>query len=294
MVQRPKLKTYQAWTMSEALSFVKEDLGADAVILHTRTFDRGGFLGFGRRVVVEITAARAEDMPRRETPKVAGDAARAGGVGRGADAVRGSGNDAARGSNDAARGSNDAARNGIDAVRIGAAARAYAPTMQTAAARAPALDRANDVRDTAFGVSGGPRDARSDAARGGVVSSGVVSSSAVPNGAALDMDSEREKTRRLAHAMMIRLERESAERAAAAVNEQATLRAAERFGFRAREFQAPQQPSAPVFSTAQRFVLMPEPTVGASGAMRMTAALVRQPEPLPSIVDAFEDVAGDM
>ena len=58
-----KLKTYQAWTMAEALAFVKKDLGADAVILHTRTFDRGGFFGFGRKAVVEITAARAADMP---------------------------------------------------------------------------------------------------------------------------------------------------------------------------------------------------------------------------------------
>ncbi|MFZ9915908.1 MAG: flagellar biosynthesis protein FlhF, partial [Phycisphaerales bacterium] len=69
MVQRPKVKTYQAWTMSEALSFVKEDLGPDAVILHTRTFDRGGFLGFGRRAVVEITAARADELPARQSAK---------------------------------------------------------------------------------------------------------------------------------------------------------------------------------------------------------------------------------
>ena len=50
--------------MAEALTFVKADLGSDAVILHTRTFDRGGFLGFGKRTVVEITAGRAADMPR--------------------------------------------------------------------------------------------------------------------------------------------------------------------------------------------------------------------------------------
>ena len=58
-----RLKTYKAWTMAEALAFAKRDLGEDAVILHTRTFERGGFFGFGRRVVVEITAARAEDLP---------------------------------------------------------------------------------------------------------------------------------------------------------------------------------------------------------------------------------------
>ena len=59
-----KLRTYRAWTMAEALATVKQDLGADAVILHTRTFERGGFLGFGRKSVCEITAARAADFQR--------------------------------------------------------------------------------------------------------------------------------------------------------------------------------------------------------------------------------------
>lgn len=53
------LKTYQARSMSEALARVKEDLGRDAVILHTRTFKSGGWLGWGGRRVVEITAAHA-------------------------------------------------------------------------------------------------------------------------------------------------------------------------------------------------------------------------------------------
>ncbi len=44
--------------MSEALQKVKRDLGRDAVILHTRTFKKGGLLGFGARAVVEIAAAR--------------------------------------------------------------------------------------------------------------------------------------------------------------------------------------------------------------------------------------------
>lgn len=51
-----KLKTYQAKSMSEALARVKRDLGAGAVILHTRTLRRGGVFGFGARSVVEITA----------------------------------------------------------------------------------------------------------------------------------------------------------------------------------------------------------------------------------------------
>jgi flagellar biosynthesis protein FlhF len=53
------LKTYHAYTMAEALAAVKRDLGVDAVILHTRSFKRGGFLGLFRRTVVEVTATPA-------------------------------------------------------------------------------------------------------------------------------------------------------------------------------------------------------------------------------------------
>ena len=52
-----KLRTYQADSMANVLAMVKRDLGAGAVILHTRTFKRGGVLGFGARRVVEITAS---------------------------------------------------------------------------------------------------------------------------------------------------------------------------------------------------------------------------------------------
>jgi flagellar biosynthesis protein FlhF len=58
------LKTYQALTMSEALTAVRTDLGADAVILHTRSFRRGGLLGIGRRTIIEVTAATAADARR--------------------------------------------------------------------------------------------------------------------------------------------------------------------------------------------------------------------------------------
>ncbi|NLE30161.1 MAG: flagellar biosynthesis protein FlhF [Phycisphaerae bacterium] len=50
------LKTYQAQTMAQALAAVRRELGKDAVILHTRTFRKGGFLGLGSKNVVEITA----------------------------------------------------------------------------------------------------------------------------------------------------------------------------------------------------------------------------------------------
>lgn len=50
--------------MADALKRVKGYYGRDAVILSTRTFTRGGFLGIGGRPVVEITAARRmSDLP---------------------------------------------------------------------------------------------------------------------------------------------------------------------------------------------------------------------------------------
>lgn len=70
-----KLKTFRAASMAEALSLVKKDLGRDAVILHTRSLRVGGFLGIGRKAVVEITAAD-EPVPtaRRTRQAVQADA----------------------------------------------------------------------------------------------------------------------------------------------------------------------------------------------------------------------------
>jgi flagellar biosynthesis protein FlhF len=50
------VKTYQGTSMADALAKVKQDLGAAAVILHTRSFRQGGVMGLGSRNVVEITA----------------------------------------------------------------------------------------------------------------------------------------------------------------------------------------------------------------------------------------------
>lgn len=50
------LKTYRAKSMADALVEVKRDLGREAVILHTRTFKVGGWMGLGGRDVVEVTA----------------------------------------------------------------------------------------------------------------------------------------------------------------------------------------------------------------------------------------------
>jgi len=60
------VKTYQAYTMAEALAAAKGDLGADAVILETRTFRRGGVLGVRRKTICELTASSSDraDPPR--------------------------------------------------------------------------------------------------------------------------------------------------------------------------------------------------------------------------------------
>ena len=60
-------RTYQAYTMAEALAAVKYDLGPEAIILSTRTFKRGGLLGLGRRTIVEVIASNARE--RAPTPK---------------------------------------------------------------------------------------------------------------------------------------------------------------------------------------------------------------------------------
>jgi len=62
------LRTYQAYSMAEALAAVKRDLGLDAVILNTRSYRRGGFLGLGRRTVVEVTATSAGQTQQTAAP----------------------------------------------------------------------------------------------------------------------------------------------------------------------------------------------------------------------------------
>lgn len=55
-----KLKTYSAATMAEALAAVRKDLGPEAMILHTRSYRVGSWLGFGGKNMVEITASAGE------------------------------------------------------------------------------------------------------------------------------------------------------------------------------------------------------------------------------------------
>ncbi len=70
------LKTYHGSSMAEALTQVKNDLGSDAVILHTRSYKVGGVMGMGSRTMVEITATADAGhvkprrlRPRREIPQ---------------------------------------------------------------------------------------------------------------------------------------------------------------------------------------------------------------------------------
>lgn len=64
-----KLRTYQAYTMAEALAAVKRDLGAGAVILNTRTFKRGGLLGIGRKTIIEVTATPQQAPEKKHVPQ---------------------------------------------------------------------------------------------------------------------------------------------------------------------------------------------------------------------------------
>ncbi|MFG0243907.1 MAG: hypothetical protein ACF8R9_14055 [Phycisphaerales bacterium JB054] len=74
--QKSPLKTFHGATMAEALARVKQDLGPDAVILHTRTFRDGGMLGFGTRDVVEITASSDSSVVRPQRPRPAAQTSR--------------------------------------------------------------------------------------------------------------------------------------------------------------------------------------------------------------------------
>lgn len=55
--------------MQEAMTQVKNDLGRDAVILHTRRFRKGGFMGFFTREMVEVMAALESPQPNHVPEK---------------------------------------------------------------------------------------------------------------------------------------------------------------------------------------------------------------------------------
>ena len=60
-------RTYHADTMANVLGDVKHDLGRDAVILKTRSYRKGAFMGLvGGKPMWEITACAAADLSRNE------------------------------------------------------------------------------------------------------------------------------------------------------------------------------------------------------------------------------------
>ncbi|MFA9478666.1 flagellar biosynthesis protein FlhF [Phycisphaerales bacterium AB-hyl4] len=67
------LRTFTARTMAEALVHVRRTMGADAVILHTRSYKRGGILGIGAKAVVEVTAADGREVGRKKRSQAVRD-----------------------------------------------------------------------------------------------------------------------------------------------------------------------------------------------------------------------------
>ncbi|WP_027338709.1 flagellar biosynthesis protein FlhF [Halonatronum saccharophilum] len=59
-----KVKKYQGENMQETILKVKSDLGSNAIILNTRKFKKGGFLGFFAKTMVEVIATVEEKSPQ--------------------------------------------------------------------------------------------------------------------------------------------------------------------------------------------------------------------------------------
>jgi flagellar biosynthesis protein FlhF len=67
-----RVRRFVGDNVTDAMGKVKRELGADAVILQTREFREGGFLGFFGKLKIEITAAieeRQTSEPRLQPPK---------------------------------------------------------------------------------------------------------------------------------------------------------------------------------------------------------------------------------
>lgn len=57
-----RIKVFKAANIKDAIVQAKKELGVDAVILHTKKYRKGGFLGYKSKEIVEVTAA-VEDTP---------------------------------------------------------------------------------------------------------------------------------------------------------------------------------------------------------------------------------------
>lgn len=59
------MKTFTAKSMPEVLALVKQTYGSNGVILHTRSYKKGGLLGVGARQVVEVTATDGRQLAKK-------------------------------------------------------------------------------------------------------------------------------------------------------------------------------------------------------------------------------------
>src|SRR5437016_4087609 len=69
------LRTFSAPTFAQAMALVKTEMGAEAVILHTRTVQRRRWIGLRRRETVEITAGIGLNVQSRGIRRPAGSTA---------------------------------------------------------------------------------------------------------------------------------------------------------------------------------------------------------------------------
>ncbi len=75
-----RVKRYVAGTIQEAIARVKSDLGRNAIILHTKQFKEGGFLGLFAERRFEVIAA-VDENAAAQVPAIGGAGARDGGNG---------------------------------------------------------------------------------------------------------------------------------------------------------------------------------------------------------------------
>ena len=59
------MKTFTAKSMPEVLALVKQTYGSNGVILHTRSFKKGGLLGVGAKQYVEVTATDGRQLAKK-------------------------------------------------------------------------------------------------------------------------------------------------------------------------------------------------------------------------------------
>jgi flagellar biosynthesis protein FlhF len=59
------MKTFTAKSMPDVLALVKQTYGSNGVILHTRSYKKGGLLGMGGRQCVEVTATDGRQLAKK-------------------------------------------------------------------------------------------------------------------------------------------------------------------------------------------------------------------------------------